>query len=252
MRVKLLSLNLWHGVLINRCIDFLADQDADIVLLQEVHDGKDSKLPDSLRSLELLQKKLKYPHMNYVPGLVVVHPEGKIINGNAILSKFKIVGSDHEFFQEKFNEYYLDVPKNYPKYPRILQHVQLDTPEGELNVFNFHGVWDLDGDNYSERRKEMAEKIIKAIKGKPNILLGGDTNAKPSNQAIKDIEKHVTSVFDNSLKSTFNMRRKDNPGYATAAVDMLFVSPNIQILDKKCPDVDISDHLPVLANLEIR
>jgi endonuclease/exonuclease/phosphatase family metal-dependent hydrolase len=47
------------------------------------------------------------------------------------------------------------------------------------------------------------------------------------------------------------MHRKDNPGYATAAVDMLFVSPGIKIIDRQCPDVDISDHLPVVATLEV-
>lgn len=251
MRVKFLSLNLWHGILIDRCIDFLKEQDADIVILQEVHSSNDSKLPAALRSLEVIQERLRYEYQDFAPGLLFDHPEGKIPNGNAILSKFKIVNTDYEFFQEKFNNNYEDIPENYPKYPRILQHVELDTPIGKMNVFNFHGVWDLDGDSYSDRRKEMSEKIIKAVKDKSNVLLGGDTNAKPTNRAIKDIEQYLKSVFGDSLKSTFNMSRKDNPGYATAAVDMLFVSPNIKVIDKECPDVDISDHLPVVATLEV-
>jgi endonuclease/exonuclease/phosphatase family metal-dependent hydrolase len=69
---------------------------------------------------------------------------------------------------------------------------------------------------------------------------------------MKNIEQYLTSVFGNNLKSTFNMRRKDNPGYATAAVDMLFVSPNIRIVNSECSDVDISDHLPVIATLEVK
>jgi endonuclease/exonuclease/phosphatase family metal-dependent hydrolase len=251
MRIKFLSLNLWHGTLLDSCIDFLKGQDADIAILQEVHNGEGANLPERLRCLEVIQEKLQYPYQNYAAGLLFKHPEGMIPNGNAILSKLKIVDSSYIFFREPFNEYYEDAPKNYPTYPRILQHVKLETPVGEVNAFNFHGVWDLDGDNYSERRKEMAEKIIKATKDKPNVLLGGDTNAKPTNQAIKDIGQHLTSVFGNNLKSTFNMRRKDNPGYATAAVDMLFVSPSIKIIDRQCPDVDISDHLPVLATLEV-
>jgi endonuclease/exonuclease/phosphatase family metal-dependent hydrolase len=251
MRIKFLSLNLWHGTLLDSCIDFLKEKNADIVILQEVHNGGDTNLPEHLRSLEAIKAKLHYPFQDYAAGLLFKHPEGMIPNGNAILSKFKIVDSDYIFFREPFNEYYEDVPENYPTYPRILQHAQLETPAGELNVFNFHGVWDLDGDNYSERRKEMAEKLIKATMDKPNVLLGGDTNAKPTNQAIKDIEQHLTSVFGNDLKSTFNMRRKDNPGYATAAVDMLFVSPSIKIIDRQCPDVDISDHLPVVVTLEV-
>jgi endonuclease/exonuclease/phosphatase family metal-dependent hydrolase len=251
MRIKLLSLNLWHGALIERCVEFLDLQDADVVLLQEVHNGLDAALPPRLRSLSAIQDKLNYPHRVYAEALLFNHPEGKIPNGNAILSKYRITGSDFLFFHETFNQSYDDIPENYPKYPRVLQHAQLETPVGEINAFNFHGVWDLDGDNYSDRRREMGEKIIAAIKGKQNVILGGDTNAKPSNQAIKNVEEHLKSVFGTTLKSTFNMRHKDNPGYATAAVDMLFVSPNIKILDKQCPNIDVSDHLPVVATLEV-
>jgi endonuclease/exonuclease/phosphatase family metal-dependent hydrolase len=251
MTIKLVSLNLWHGTLIEECVEFLEQQNADIVLLQEVHNGLDTNLPPRLRSLNIILDKLNYPNHVYAQALLFNHPEGKIPNGNAILSKYKIATSDFLFFNEGFNPAYDDIPENYPRYPRVLQHAQLEADAGELNVYNFHGVWDLDGDNYSERRRETSEKIIDAIKSKQNVLLGGDTNAKPTNQAIKNIEEHLKSVFGTTLKSTFNMRRKDNPGYATAAVDMLFVSPHIKILSKDCPDVDISDHLPVIATLEI-
>lgn len=251
MRVKFLSLNLWHGKLIEDALDYLEKENADIVILQEVHAGTDPALPPALRSFSLVKERLNYPADDFGAGLLFNHPEGKVVNGNAIFSKFPIVGSSLTFFNEPFNDDYYDVPENYPTYPRTLQHAVLDTPAGEVNVYNFHGVWDLDGDNYSERRQHMAQMIIDAIQGKPHVLLGGDTNAKHTNQAIRDIEKHLTSVFGNDLNTTFNMKRKDNPGYASAAVDLLFVSPEIQILSKECPAVDVSDHLPILAELEI-
>ena len=47
------------------------------------------------------------------------------------------------------------------------------------------------------------------------------------------------------------MRRKINPGYATAVVDMVFASSRLKILDHQCPDVDISDHLPLVVKIEI-
>jgi endonuclease/exonuclease/phosphatase family metal-dependent hydrolase len=74
---------------------------------------------------------------------------------------------------------------------------------------------------------------------------------KPTNQAIKNIEKHLDSIFQGELKTTFNMKHKDNPGYATAAVDMMFVSSDMSVDYKSCPDVDVSDHLPLVAVLDI-
>ena len=112
-------------------------------------------------------------------------------------------------------------------------------------------MYDLDGDNFSEARRKMSDTIIKNIQGKDNVILAGDTNAKPTNKAMRAVEDHLTNVFGNDLTTTFNMRRKENPGYATAVVDLMYVSPNIRILDKVCPAVDISDHLPLIATFEI-
>jgi endonuclease/exonuclease/phosphatase family metal-dependent hydrolase len=47
------------------------------------------------------------------------------------------------------------------------------------------------------------------------------------------------------------MKYKDDRGYATAAVDMIFVSSSTKILKKECPDVEVSDHLPLVVELEI-
>lgn len=251
MNIKFLSLNLWHGKLIESAVKFLEKESADIVILQEVHNGPSQDLPPALRSFEIVKQRLDYLDNDFAPGLLFNHTEGKVPNGNAVFSRFPIVSRNMTFFNELFNDNYHDTPANFPKYPRVLQHVVLNSPVGEINVFNFHGVWDLDGDNYSERRQHMSQMIIEAIKGKPNVLLGGDTNSKPTNQAMLDIEQHLKSVFGNELTTTFNMRRKDNPGYATAAVDLLFVSPKIEIISKKCPDVDISDHFPVIAKLQL-
>lgn len=251
MNVKFLSLNLWHGQLIKEAADFLQNQDADIVILQEVQGATDPKLPPGLRAFDYIKTRLGYEADSFAPALLFNYPDVKVPEGTAVFSKFPIISSSLKFFNEPFNDDYYDVPENYPTYPRTLQHVVLNTPIGEINVFNFHGVWDMDGDNYSERRRHMSQVIIEAISGKSNVLLGGDTNAKHTNQAIGDIEQHLTGVFGDELTTTFNMRRKDNPGYALAAVDLLFVSPGIKILNKECPNVDVSDHLPVLAELEI-
>lgn len=71
--------------------------------------------------------------------------------------------------------------------------------------------WELDGDNYSPQRQTMSEVIIEQIKDKTHVILAGDTNAKTTNKAIAEIEKHVTNVFGHQLTTSFNMKRKDIP-----------------------------------------
>jgi endonuclease/exonuclease/phosphatase family metal-dependent hydrolase len=252
MTFKFISLNLWWGGnLFDQIVEFLESEQADVIALQEVFDGHDPSLPERLRSMDALKARLNYPHQRFAHSHILAMPEGKLPSGNALLSRFPIVDQTVTYLFEATRDEYQDVPEQWPIFPRILQGVKLDTPAGEINVFNIHGVWDLDGDNPSEARKTMVEKTLQAVADKPNVLLTGDTNATTGNPLLRDIDKRLTSVFGNELTSTFNMRRKDRPGYATAAVDHMWVSPEIKVLSHSCPDVDISDHLPLIATLEL-
>jgi endonuclease/exonuclease/phosphatase family metal-dependent hydrolase len=251
--IKVVSLNLWlGGVLFDGIVDFLSQQDADIVLLQEAYDGTDLGLPEQYRSVQALQAHLNYPYEDFVADyLDFDRAAGKAHRGNTILSKFPIRERGAIFFNNPYSETYRDVPGNFHTCPRDLQQVTIDIPQGPLHVFNMQGEWDLDGDSYSLQRQQMSNTIIQAVTGKTHVILGGDTNAKPTNQAIRRIEEHLTSVYGQELQTTFNMKRKNNPGYATAAVDMFFVSRDIQVLSHSCPNVDISDHLPLVATIDL-
>ena len=254
MRLKIVSLNLMHGgELFDEIVIFLRNQNADIVLTQETYSCDDSSINRQYRSMQVLPDILGYEFTHFSPAFRDFdRTDGKGQRGNGIFSKFPLIPGETIFFDGAYSEQYRDVPEQYADCPRNLEHVVVQTPGGDVDVFNIQGVWDLDGDNYSEKRRRMAETVIDAVKDLPKVILGGDTNAKPYNLAIIDIEQRLKSVFGkDELPTTFNMRRKDNPGYATAPVDMILVSPLITVIDKDCPDVDVSDHLPLVATVEI-
>jgi endonuclease/exonuclease/phosphatase family metal-dependent hydrolase len=255
MKIKIISLNLWQGgKLFPEIVEFLQHQQADIIALQEVYDGRDSGLADNYRSMERLTEHLRYPYSNFAQGYTESLPQGKVPHGNAVLTKFPI--AKHKLIQmtgpAKEDFEYKDIPEHWPLLPSPLQHVQLVASESHtINVFNMHGVWDLDGDNYSAKRKQMSEMIITETSQVPNVIVTGDSNAKSSNKAMRDIEAHLKPVFGQELSTTFNMRRKTNPGYAIAAVDLMYVSSEFYVLSYECPDVDVSDHLPLVVSLEL-
>lgn len=233
----------------DRLLDFLQREKPDILLCQEAYNGSGPALLERQRSIEVIQDNLGFTHADFAPAMR--SKKTQLDQGNAVFSRFPIKEREVIFIEGSYREQVMDDPKEFPNLPRNLQLATLDTPAGDITVANFHGVWDLNGDNFSEKRRQMSETIIAATKDKPNIILAGDTNAKSTNQAMRNIEQHLTSVFGTSLATTFNMRRKDNPGYATAPVDLMFVSPNVQIVSKNCPDIDVSDHLPLIAELVI-
>jgi endonuclease/exonuclease/phosphatase family metal-dependent hydrolase len=250
MELKVVCLNLWQGGnLFDNILDFLTKEDADILMLQEAYDSTDPATPINYHSIDVLREKLTYKYYDFAPAMLDIVPEGKVVSGNAIFSKYPLKPHEAVFFSNPFRERVAHDPKEFPTTPRNLQHVTVVLPAREINLFNFQGVWDLDGDNYSEQRRKMSETIIESIKDKNNVILAGDTNAKPTNKAMTAIEEHLNSVFGNELTTSFNMLRKDNPGYANAVVDMMFVSKNIKIQKRSCPQIDISDHLPLITTL---
>jgi endonuclease/exonuclease/phosphatase family metal-dependent hydrolase len=250
--IKVLTLNVWHGgKLLEDMLAFLESENADILVVQEAYNDPRPELPPNFRTVEMIQNRLHYPATDFAPTFLQIMPALKSERGNAIFSRFPITHRDVTFFNEPYSDEYYDESPYFATSPRNLQHVSLNTPAGQINVFNLQGVWDLDGDSYSLPRIRMSDIIIQSIKDKPNVILAGDTNAKPTNEAILRIEKHLHNVFARELTTSFNMRHKMNPGYATAIVDMIFTSPAFQIVSHECPDIDISDHLPLIATLQL-
>ena len=255
MTLKFVTLNVWiGGVLLENIIEFLRQEDADVVVLQEVLESTDPTLPPQYRTIESLQKHLDYPYTDFAPIVLDDFPWGKILNGNAVLSRWPITESDVRYFCGELDMEHPRMPfdpASWAVTARNLQHVAIHSPGGDLNVYNFQGVWDLDGDNASPERQNMVEAILDATSGKQHVIVAGDTNAKHTNPAMRRLETPFTNVLGDSITTSFNMRRKENPGYATAVVDMIYVSNDFHILEGRCPDVDISDHLPLVATLEM-
>ena len=254
MKLKVVCLNVWiGGVLHDDIIDFLRTQDADIIALQEVLQSDDKKLPIQFRTLDGLEQ-LGYLYQEFAPAMIDRFPWGDIPNGNAVLSKLPIKAQEVTFFDGTLSP---DTPRSpfdpasFPITPRNLQHVVIDADGTEVNLFNFQGVWDLDGDNVSPQRQKMSDTILCETTGKQHVIVTGDTNARHTNPVMRKLEENLTSVFGDSLTTSFNMRRKSNPGYATSVVDLMYVSDDLTVVSKSCPDVDISDHLPLVVELEV-
>lgn len=83
---------------------------------------------------------------------------------------------------------------------------------------------------------------------------GTDPTLKPqyrTMQILKERLGYPHEAFAAEYRNMDDADGKSQVGNATAAVDMMFVSPNIEVLKHDCPDVDVSDHLPLTATLKI-
>ena len=252
-RVKFVCLNLWiGGKLFDDILDFLKKESPDILVVQEAYNSKDKNWENRLRSIEIFKKECNFPYNFFSPACIAVLEDKEVEAGNAIFSRFPIVKSDTIFFDVPFKKIfnYETINSDYSLTPRNLQHAVIKINNTNLNVFNTQGIWDKNRED-TERRLKMANTIVDNIKGKENVILAGDFNVKPNTKSISVIEGHLNNIFKGNLKTTWNMRQKNDPVKETAVIDMVFVSKDIKIVDKYCPNVDISDHLPLVCIFEI-
>lgn len=250
MKIKVLQLNIWRGEVLDNAITFFKEQDADILTLQEVYDGKDKSLPKTHRLYEYLQEV--FPHYNAVYGaqLCDITEYGNIEEGTAAFSKFPLQKESVTFFDIPYKTFNNNVKTRFDDVPQSILHAKAYAAGKELDVFSVHGIWGFDGKD-NPRRLKMADTILSKVEGCEYVIMGGDFNLSPNTETIAKITNKLDSVFGTSLISTFNMKHKKLSGYATAAVDMIFVSKNIKVLEKYCPQVDVSDHLPLVSTLEL-
>lgn len=221
MRIKFITLNLWEGgKLFDSVVSFIKKENPDIIAMQEVRNGKDPNLERRFRTFGVFREDLGYPYSVFSPAFLNTTSAGNVDEGNAILSRFPIIHDKVTFLNSQYGEFNSEYSKHFELIPAILQHAVIEFENLKLNIFNAHGIWGLDGRD-NERRLKVSKIIVDEIKDKENIILAGDFNLSPNTKTIQNIEEYLENVFKNELRSTFNMKYKDNEGYASSVVDMV-------------------------------
>lgn len=252
MKIKILTLNIWGGEFLGRVVDFMRKENPDVALFQEVYNGT-GNLDSKYQSLYVLQAKLNYAYYAFEPSLIDVRSIGNILWGNAILSRFPIRNQKSIFFDIPFGEISLEKSDSQNRaqfFPMNILGTNIKIINKDISAYSVHGIWGFNGED-NPRRLEMSKIIVDEIKDKENVILAGDFNVQPYTKTVENIEKHLQNVFKNELASTFNMKHKLLPTYATSAVDMIFVSKHFNVIGHNMPDVDVSDHMPLVCELEV-
>lgn len=262
MQFKLLNLNLYEGgTYLDNILKFFDQEKPDILCLQEIYNGTDPKLPCRLRTLENLKQHLPQHHYHYAPELAMDEDHGPIDVGNAIFSRFPIIKTKTTFLAHQYGTFKIPPPNyDWSIHPHNMHQAVININGTTINVFNLHGIWGRDGAD-NPTRLRMSQIIVDQIKDQQNVILTGDFNLRPNTQTINNIEQHLTNIFKDKLTTTFNipLKRKHQAnysediiqGYAQSVVDMIFTSSNLKLINKSCPHVDVSDHLPLICTFEI-
>lgn len=252
MKLKIICLNMWRGgALFDNIKSFITQEKADLLALQEVYHAEDEPPQQQWHNISALARILGYPHYAFNPAFSQKREgQKRVQNGNAILSKFPISSSTSTWYDKNYQANLPEILGDYTATPRNLQHAEIAVDSKTLHIFNTQGIWGFDGED-NDRRLHMGEVIAQEVAGKQPALLMGDFNVKENTQTIQKVEQQMRNIFKGELTTSFNMQHKSDGGFATAVVDMMFASPDVKIVNHYASKENVSDHLALVAEVEI-
>ena len=258
--MKLISLNTWGGRIYQPLIDFISQhsKDTDIFCFQEVYTTSlDIKQYKGLLRTNLLEEFrgiLPEFRSYYFPNFSGYYNntdsvEFDLSYGQAIFIKktIKVIAHKNYFIQKYKN--FEGPDKMFSNIPTPLQKIQFSIDDKIFSVFNFHGTPYPSAKKDTRRRLKQSTKvktIMDSVKGAK--ILVGDFNLSKNTKSIRIFEDEMRNLIKEfKIKRT---RSKVSPFYGKSNfqkfADYTFVSPDIKVENFQVPDIEISDHLPMI------
>jgi endonuclease/exonuclease/phosphatase family metal-dependent hydrolase len=242
MTISVLQWNVLYREKGDNILRLIKEINADIVCLQEL--TQSSKINPE-RDLPAEIKSLGY-YAFYEP----VTNDAEFVMGNGIFSRFPIVGSRTVFVSSED-----PTNKDYAQSDRAYVESTLKVDKTKLTIGTVHL-------SYSPRfiffpaKKVEAKKFIDVITpNKESFILTGDFNATPDSELIKELDSLLVAVGPDYSNATWTTKPFELHGFSAKTLDWrldyIFASRDIKVLTSKVIDTNYSDHLPVLAEVEI-
>ena len=233
--MKILSLNAWHGERKDELRAFLSSQWAttDIFCFQEANGDNMEEIMTELFDTSYFQqavaKKFIEPHRNYCLYTIVKKPI-------KLLCHYSLFGPNDSNIGEA-----------------LATEIEVDGKH--LAIVNVHGVPQPGDKLDNEWRLRQTKRIVSwtSDHGTPAIVCG-DFNLLPETRSVQNfaaagwrnlIEDYAISTTRNQLAWA---RYPDNK---QLFADYTFVSPDLTIVNFDVPDIEVSDHLPMIIDAKV-
>lgn len=249
--IKFIQVNIYKGKYLDPLIDFLRQEKPDIVSMQEVAYGDVSYHHDKTINLfEYIKEKTGLD--GYFRGDQKFADSSESLFGNAVLTKLPITGFEI-LSLKKFRPVTLAEFENsaiFPYLARLAVDVMIDVGGRAVHAISWHGAWTAPPRDTKETLKQasMVGSYLKSLTAP--FILGTDMNNIPGSKTVEIIESVANNLMTGSqVKQTTHPKiHKIAPkGYL---VDYIFTSPDFKLKSLTVPEVLVSDHLPVVAELE--
>lgn len=251
MTLKLLHLNILYGRYIDQLVNYLKDEDFDILCFQEVSGGRISAtLTDNF---EEIKTRLGYQGIRTQSWNLVGEKESYEANAIFYNPTFTITNKDIIYLKD-----YAEIPafagRKFQEDPRTVLKLELEKEGKRFRVVTTHLTW---GPNSKDElhKLEQGKKLFEYMQTVDiPFILTGDFNVNASSQVVKWIDSLARNLtVENHITNTLNPRTHKAthlfpPGLA---VDYIYVSDDVTVKDFHVVDEDISDHLGLYLTCEL-
>ena len=132
-------------------------------------------------------------------------------------------------------------------------YIKIRHKEDTMYVCNIHG-WPWPGDKLDDNhRLKQSEKILEFFKDKEGLkIIGGDFNLLPDTESVKMFEEHGyrNLVKEFNVQTTRDHLSWDRFPSKQLFADYVFVSPEVKVKSFSVPHLEISDHLPLILEVD--
>lgn len=210
-----------------KIISYLKDNKIDILNLQEVYSKLDKDLSKDIISLNYnMFGKYRF----FLKRIL-----NRINEKTPIITKYKVIN----------NKTY-----NLPFLPstlkRVMTKVEVEINGKLVSIYNTHLDYMLD-----ITKKRQLKRILKILQKDNNpIILTGDFNLKNNNDIFNNFVEEMKKLNINHIDVLDNTWK---PSKYHRAIDHIFLSDDFVLNSKKIvKNIDISDHYPILIEIDFR
>lgn len=229
--MKILFFNLWNFKFKNEIEEFLVEhaKNTDIFCLQEAYGKTKLYCKEILPSYELMSDQEHISDKDKFSQATYIKNEYKIIESSSILRNFKKTG--------------------------LALHTQINYQGKIVNICNVHGMSQPGDKKDTQKRLMQSQEIIDKYKNlKGYKIIGGDFNLDADTKSVKLFEEngYANLIKKYQIPTTRNrLVWEKYPGNKLYFSDFVFVSPDIAVREFEVPNIEISDHLPMILEVNV-
>lgn len=246
MKLKIVSYNIWHGHSLEKVIDFLQREQADIICLQEVATSGQSLKPKQINIFQQLKHALQLKGV-FEPAFACKSSKGEWNLGQATFASS--LTAHKTIVYETGDVIVKDIVASQYSVARNVLITTHTLGSYTFKVANTHFTITPNA-TITPKQLKAAEQLRDSLVNETELILAGDMNSLPGKAAYQLYSSNFTDVTDPKTPTLHPTIHK--VGHLGFHVDyIMYRGTGINHLKTEIPIIDASDHLPVIAEFNL-